>query len=97
MKRLSLIGIALLAFVSAPQLAFADIGCEGKQCDNRYWWVEIAGGGNCYVKFQEEREANFSGRYFSPMLAYIAIARKPACYRTAEWLMQYRYIRRAVD
>lgn len=51
MRRLSLIAIALLAFVAAPQLSFADIGCMGDKCDNRCLWVEIVGDGNCYVKF----------------------------------------------
>lgn len=96
MKRLTLIAAMLFALTSAPQMAFADIGCEGQQCDNRYWYVEIAGNGNCYVKFKEDRKANYTGKYVSPMAAYIAIARKPACYRTTEWLMQYEYIRRAV-
>jgi hypothetical protein len=96
MKRFSLIAIALLAFVAAPQSSFADYRCERHECDSRSWWVEIVGDGNCYVKFKEDSKANYSGKYVSPMAAYIAIARKPACYKTTEWLMQYEYIRRAV-
>lgn len=97
MKRCSFIVIALLALLAAPQSAFSDWGCKGKQCDHNYFWVEIAGEGNCYVKFREGREANFTGWYSSPLFAYIAIARNPACYRTTKWLMQYEYIRRAVN
>jgi len=98
MKRLSLALIALLALVLTPQLASADRDCDDGRCDHRYWFVEIAGDGNCYVKFKEQRRTNYApGRYFSPTLAYIAAAKNPACYRTADWLMQYRYIQRAVN
>ena len=97
MKRLSLALFALLALAFAPQSAFADF-CENTRCDHRFWFVEIAGDGNCYVKFKEQRRTNYApGRYFSPTLAYIAIAKNPACYATADWLMQYNYIRRAVN
>lgn len=98
MKRFSLLVLALIAFTSAPQSAFAGNYCKYGDCgSSKRWWVEVAGDGNCYVKFQEERELNFVGSgYYTPMFAYIAIARNAACYRTTEWLMNYEYIRRAV-
>jgi hypothetical protein len=97
MKRFPLIVMVLLALVSVPESALGgDDRC--RSCDRaKYWWVEIATGGNCYVRFRRSPGPNFSAKYLSPMAAYIAIARKPACYRTAEWLMQYNYIRRAVN
>lgn len=101
MKRLALIAIVLLAIGSQSQSAFAgryhDRDCSS--CDRgKYWWIEFGTGGNCYVRYRSvsERKPDYSARYFSAMSAYKAVAKMPACYRTAEWLMQYDYIRRSM-
>lgn len=96
MKRFLLLVIALLTFASAPQSAFSDNYCDDMYCKSKHWWVEVAGDGNCYVNYGADQRPNYTRWYFSPMLAYIAVARNPACYRTTEWLMHYEYIRRAV-
>lgn len=103
MKRLALIGILLLTFSFGPQSAFAGgyhhRGRDCADCDRgRFWWVEIGTGGDCYVRYRSvsQKRPNYSARYFSAMSAYKAVARMPACYRTAEWLMQYEYIRRSL-
>lgn len=98
MKRLSLIVVTLLAFVLAPQVAFAGDVNDCHTCARgKFWWVEIGTGGNCYVRYRALAKRDYAGRYISPMAAYKAIARMPACYVTADWLMQYDYIRRSVN
>jgi hypothetical protein len=88
MNRIPLMAIAALALVAAPTLALSD---HARDTDRKGWYVEIGGGGLCYVRYQPRPAQGLARKYISADHAYKGLIANPRCSISAGQLMQLGY------